>query len=69
MIAPGPDGALWFTEASGSKIGRITLGGTVTEFSTLTANAQPLGIVAGPDCAMWFTEGQANQVGRIVACP
>lgn len=31
-IAAGPDGALWFTENRGTKIGRITTAGIVTEF-------------------------------------
>jgi hypothetical protein len=36
-ITTGPDGALWFNEYSGNKIGRITTAGVVTEFSTPTA--------------------------------
>jgi len=28
----GPDGAMWFTELFGDKIGRITTGGTLTEY-------------------------------------
>ena len=32
-ITAGPDGNLWFTEINGNQIGRITPGGTVTEFS------------------------------------
>jgi hypothetical protein len=31
-IVAGPDGALWFTEYSGNKIGRITTGGSITEY-------------------------------------
>src|SRR5262245_59906990 len=30
-ITVGPDGALWFTERSGTKLGRITTSGTITE--------------------------------------
>ena len=32
-ITAGPDGNLWFTEVNGNKIGRITPGGTITEFA------------------------------------
>jgi streptogramin lyase len=35
-ITTGPDGTLWFTENTGNKIGRITLGGKVTGFSAPT---------------------------------
>ena len=67
-IARGPEGNVWFAESGGAgAIGRITPGGTITEFTTgLTSNSQPTGIVAGPDGNLWFTE-QANpgRIGRI----
>jgi virginiamycin B lyase len=31
-ITAGPDGALWFTEYSGNKLGRVATSGTFTEF-------------------------------------
>ncbi len=65
-IAAGPDGALWFTENGGNKIGRITTTGTLTEFSTgITANAGLQGITAGPDGALWFAESNISRIGRI----
>jgi streptogramin lyase len=41
LIAAGPDGALWFTEYNGNKIGRITTTGTITEFTIPTVNSGP----------------------------
>jgi len=35
-ITAGPDGALWFTENGGNKIGRITTAGAVTEYTVPT---------------------------------
>jgi len=64
-IAAGPDGALWFTERSGNKIGRITTAGTITEFPLPDPGSRPRGIAAGPDGALWFTEQDANKIGRI----
>jgi hypothetical protein len=61
-ITAGPDGALWFTEAYGSRIGRITVGGAIIEYP-LAAGSNPLGIRVGPDGALWF--GAARQLGRI----
>src|SRR5438128_1529458 len=40
-IAAGPDGALWFTEFNGNKIGRITTAGVITEFPIPTSNSGP----------------------------
>jgi len=61
-IAAGPDGALWFTEFNGNKVGRITTAGTITEFA---AGSRLQGITAGPDGALWFTEAGTNKIGRI----
>ncbi len=54
-ITLGPDGALWFTEGYGSKIGRITTAGAISEYLLPTSPAEPSGITAGPDRALWFT--------------
>lgn len=54
-ITAGPDGALWFTEANIGNIGRITISGTITEFSIPVPNNSLFGISAGPDGALWFT--------------
>src|SRR5438034_561946 len=56
-IAAGRDGALWFGEAAGNKIGRIATSGAITEFPlpATTPGDGPVGIAAGPDGALWFT--------------
>lgn len=60
-ITPGPDGALWFTESFSLKVGRLTLGGAITEFTVSTNPNNELGpITAGPDGALWFTEGEGD---------
>ena len=67
-IAAGPDGNVWFTEVSGSRIGRITPSGTITDWSTgsgISANSRPWDITAGPDGNMWFTEESGNRIGKI----
>jgi len=64
-IAAGPDGALWFTEANGNKIGRVTTAGAFSEFVIPTGFSQPTGITAGPDGALWFTEFNGSKTGRI----
>jgi pseudomonalisin len=65
-ITAGPDGALWFTEANGYKVGRITTAGAVSTFSPPAAPNVLGGIVSGPDGALWFVEiGQAPRVGRV----
>jgi uncharacterized repeat protein (TIGR01451 family) len=64
-ITSGPDGALWFTEQGGNKIGRITTAGLITEFTVPTANSNPVGIATGSDGNLWFTELTGDQIGRI----
>src|SRR5438445_311205 len=65
MITAGPDGNLWFTEANGNKIGRITTRGAITEYPVPTAASGPEGITAGPDGNLWFAEEVGNKIGRI----
>jgi virginiamycin B lyase len=61
----GPDGAIWFAEVSGGKIGRIATDGTLVEFTLPTAGAELTGITTGPDGAIWFTELNQGKIGRI----
>jgi len=60
-IARGWDNALWFTEPSGDRIGRISVTGDLTEFP---AAGRPNSIAAGGGGAMWFT-ARENAIGRI----
>ncbi len=66
-ITAGPDGAVWFTEMFASKIGRITTGGTITEYPLPATDRMPGAIATGSDGALWFTEqlGQNGRIGRI----
>ncbi len=75
-IAPGKDGAMWFTEplharptgaATGRRSGGSPRGVRITEYPLLPSNAAlPDQIVAGPDGAMWFT---LNDFGQGSAAP
>lgn len=64
-ITDGQDGALWFTQRSGNKIGRLTTAGVLTEFALPTAGSLPTEIAGGSDGALWFTENGGNRIGRI----
>ncbi len=66
-IAAGPDGALWFTDFSAHKIGRITVGGTLTLQSPIPPTSSPYDITAGSDGAMWFVSQNPSSVSRIDA--
>nr|WP_176704591.1 Virginiamycin B lyase [Pseudomonas sp. K-62] len=59
------DGAIWFTEKQGNKIGRLAPDGRLDEFSIPTQDSRPQGIVVGPDRNLWFTENRGNKLGRI----
>ena len=66
-IVTGPDNNLWFTELTGSNIGTITPGGTVTEYAipSYSGFLGTGGIAAGPDSSLWFTDLSNNTVGKI----
>ncbi len=59
------DGAVWFAELSGDRIGRIepyTL--DLTEFA-LPLGSRPEMIVAAPDGTIWFAEHGTNKIGHM----
>jgi streptogramin lyase len=59
-ITAGPDGNIWFAVNGANKIGRITLAGKVTFFTT---GSSSFDITTGPDENLWFTE--YDKIGRI----
>lgn len=65
FIVTGPDGNLWFAEAGGNKIGKITTAGVITEYVVPTAGSSPVGITVGPDGNLWFTEYLGNKIGKV----
>ena len=64
-LAAGPDGNLWFTEAQGNRVGRITPQGVITEFTIPTAGSFPGGITAGPDGNLWVCANGSNKILRV----
>lgn len=77
-ITAGPDGNLWFTgnwftdQGLASEIGRITPGGTITEFPLALAGEHfvyPVSIAAGPDGNLWFQGGRITPSGTITKLP
>ncbi|MFC4496482.1 virginiamycin B lyase [Streptomyces ovatisporus] len=73
-ITAGPDGAMWFTELSADRIGRIVPTGdgpgrerpyTLEEFPLPVSDGCPAGIAAGTDGGLWFALSRADAVGRI----
>jgi virginiamycin B lyase len=62
----GPDGALWFTNQRDNTIGRITIAGTVTDYTGPGIDQVRGSMVVGPDRALWFTNWtRSGSIGRI----
>jgi streptogramin lyase len=65
-IVAGPDGNLWFPEATADKIGEVNpTTGAAADFAIPTAGSFPLGIALGPDGNLWFTEFAGDKIGEI----
>ena len=65
-IAAGPDGNLWYVDPAANLVGRITTGGSITEFTDgLDPAAEPTAITKGPDGKLWFTEKGTGRIGKI----
>lgn len=65
-ITVGPDRAIWFTERSEAKIGRLATDAP-HQLSTfaLPAGSSPKLIITGADGRLWFTENVDDVAGRI----
>jgi streptogramin lyase len=67
-VAAGPDGAMWFAEASlaggasglAPKFGRVGPSGAITEFSLPASAGEIRHMTTGPDGNLWFTEDANN---------
>jgi len=64
-ITSGSDGALWFTEYYGAKIGRITTSGSYSGYPVPTSSRDLCVITSEPDGALWFREANGVKIGRI----
>lgn len=64
-ITAGPDGNMWFTDASANLVGRITPAGSTQRYFLPHPSSSPSGIATGPDGNLWFTESAGNRIGRI----
>ncbi len=61
-LVAGPDGAMWFVDLAGDRIGRITPAGVVEE---VAAAPGPRAIVVGPDGALWHADEGSPAIGRV----
>jgi virginiamycin B lyase len=55
-IAPGPGCAMYFTELTGNRIGRVSTGAPVREYPIPTPDSRPIAVLAGTGDDVWFTE-------------
>jgi virginiamycin B lyase len=69
-ITAGKDGALWVTESGLDKIGRVSVNGTVSEYSSPVTGLGLMGIAVAPDGSIWFAESgtglNPGRVGKLV---
>ncbi len=63
-ITLGWDGNVWFGEVVG-KVGRVTVGGTITEFPLPTPDSQPRVPTPGPDGHMWVAAPATHELVRV----
>ena len=62
-VAASPDGNVWFTEQTGSRVGFVTPDFEVTELDV--PSGKPFDISVAADGNAWFTEPAENVIGRV----
>ena len=63
-IVAGPDGNVWMASNGSNAIEKVTLTGSVTNYS-VASGALLQDMVLGPDLNLWFTEPGTNMLGYI----
>ena len=63
-IVRGADGAMWFTEHAGNRIGRLTTAGVFSFYAVPSPRSGPFGIVTRGQL-VWFTEEYGAAIGRL----
>jgi streptogramin lyase len=53
-IITGPDGNMWFTKNDQNQIAKVTMDGTVTEYTIGSSHTLGFGLAVGPDDNIWF---------------
>ena len=67
-ITTAPDGAMWFVMGEANKVGRITPGGSITEFPlgpTTVASARVMDLDVSPDGSVWVVHDQGWKATRL----
>ena len=61
------NGVLWFAEsASGvAQIGKMTIGGSFTEYLTGLSGSEPVGVAIAGDNTVWYLDAGRNSVGHL----
>ena len=71
-IVLGPDGHIWFTERSGSRVVCLTSAGIMHHYDLGTiggVSKEPARIIVGPSSTLWFTQVAGNRLGQFApAC-
>ena len=66
-ITAGKDGALWFTESGLDRVGRVSVNGSVSEYSAPVTGLGVKGIAVAPDGSLWIASpGTGLSQGRIL---
>lgn len=59
-------GNYWFTQVGDDRIGKMTPGGVISEYSISNCgNCWPSDIIVGPEGNLWFTETNASFIGQM----
>jgi len=64
-LAVAPDGAAWFTQLRGHRLGRLR-GGTIKEFALPRPDARPFGITVDSANNVWYSD-LSGWLGRLDA--
>ncbi|GAA4790769.1 virginiamycin B lyase family protein [Lysobacter hankyongensis] len=59
------DGAVWFNETKGNKVGRLSVDGIITEYAVPTVDGRPTGIALDSRGDVWIAERDGSKIAQL----
>src|SRR5437879_2530057 len=62
----GAGDTLWFSDGKLSRVGRLSLDGTITEYALPWGDVTPSSLASGPDGSLWIVDAGGSRIVHLI---
>ena len=62
----GAGNTLWFSDGKLSRVGRVSLNGTITEYALPWGDVVPSSLTAGSDGRLWIVDANGKRIVHLI---